>query len=246
MSLLGSMMRNKTSTVHAHTKPNERRPPEAGLTDPTTPNASDRMEYQTPHPFSQSGGEYRTDGAPFADVPFHGTDMDVDLPDSSLRTPQAAAHPWNHREDYDGTAGEEAGGSPFSPSAALFNESTGRKTANLVTPAPRETGATNASPSSLADEWLDATQHANAELSDENLGWEIVQEEFSQNMQRCGDITTSFDDEMLVASLLLETAHSDLLGWEASLLDQLDAMEEAEGDVDEMLHSLESETLESL
>jgi hypothetical protein len=134
------------------------------------------------------------------------------------------------------------GGGPFSPPVAIFNEGAGQKSANFVTPAPapRETGATNASPSSLADEWMGATHMTEAEMLDETPRWQLVQEEFSQKMQRCGDITTSFDDQLLSATLLLETAHSDLLGWEARLLDQLDEMEEAEGAVDDMLHAFDS------
>lgn len=204
MSLLGSMMRNKTSVVY--TNPNERRPPEAGLMDPNTPVAMDRMEY-------------------------------------NLRTPQAATQMWNHHEDASAaTVGDGMGGGPFSPPVAIFNEGAGQKSANFVTPAPapRETGATNASPSSLADEWMGATHMTEAEMLDETPRWQLVQEEFSQKMQRCGDITTSFDDQLLSATLLLETAHSDLLGWEARLLDQLDEMEEAEGAVDDMLHAFDS------
>ena len=67
--------------------------------------------------------------------------------------------------------------------------------------------------------------------------WQGIQGDFAQTMQDCGDILYSLDSDMLHATELLETAHADLQGIQAKVMDQIVEMEQLEQLLDDMIES---------
>lgn len=211
-------------------------------------SAAQYGDFQTPRPFSnktQSTGTkmdtdqlnegFAAEGIGIDTPSFSGTFDDTRPSFSSWdyenRTSEAKTATFTTEQSYETSSTPEC-------AKLLETKSTMGMTTNLVTPGPNLKHMKTSD-----DAAFDNSSHSNENVehsSVENMDWESMHAEFSQNMQDCGDIFQEFDSDMLEAMEILEAAHADLQKMEGKVLDHVLELEDLEARMDSMIESYNS------